>query len=443
MKKSLLYFRQPFTNSNELSKRAKELLQSEDLTQVVSHLPALDIYFMVKELGTIDAAPILRACSASQLQAFVDLDCWNKDLFKPSALTKWLQPFAGLSPQAEVAAFLAIENEIQTLYFAQELLIISIEEKEDSLPPLASEPGSWVTPDRFFVVAPKSSAGDSDGPELIRLLQSLYKFVPNEAYKIIQSSIWELQSSTEEQAYQFKTGRLEEMGFPNSESSLGLFSAPHKQDNTNRGAAFSPLDTQGLATSYALPSGPDLLSLGIAAIEAPNLRKHFQIQLLNIANGLVVGFGESPKDFDTAKSYLDYAVATISLGLEQKLSPNQAMVDAHRTSVIDSVLPILETETLANLFRLGFKEIRNLQSIVQKYMADPIADSWLKRVPQNELSSSAEDLDRAFIHAIGHKRPEQGGYDLSKPRKTKPIYQKVELEEATNRFERIRSALVS
>src|SRR5437867_3755631 len=80
--------------SRALSRRGKRMLEAADLSDQVQALEPLEAYFIVKELGVGDAAPILLHATFEQLKTFIDLDCWSGDRPNLQEIDAWLAVFA-------------------------------------------------------------------------------------------------------------------------------------------------------------------------------------------------------------------------------------------------------------------------------------------------------------------------------------------------------------
>ncbi|RYF04020.1 MAG: hypothetical protein EOO40_11610 [Deltaproteobacteria bacterium] len=69
-----------------LQRRGKKLLEAADLPAQMALLSPLEAYLTIKELGIEAAMPLFACATAAQLQACIDLDCWEHDNFEASEL---------------------------------------------------------------------------------------------------------------------------------------------------------------------------------------------------------------------------------------------------------------------------------------------------------------------------------------------------------------------
>ena len=76
-----------------LSRRGERILVATNLADKVAALEPLEAYYIVRELGLDQALPILLRLSQEQLEACIDLDCWNRYDFAVDSLDEWLTAF--------------------------------------------------------------------------------------------------------------------------------------------------------------------------------------------------------------------------------------------------------------------------------------------------------------------------------------------------------------
>ena len=96
-------FRAKLTRS--LARRGERLLASANLAEEVANLEPLEAYYIVKEIGLNQALPILLELNHEQLQAGIDLDCWNRYDFVTESLDEWLTSFAQAGAETLARSF--------------------------------------------------------------------------------------------------------------------------------------------------------------------------------------------------------------------------------------------------------------------------------------------------------------------------------------------------
>ena len=427
--------------SRSLTTRGKNLLASDNLVQAVSELEPLEVYFIVKELGIGTATPILLAASADQLQAFVDLDCWESDQLNLVELDAWLAPFAGLGPHALTAAFLSLDEEIQVVYLKQALVLLVKEDKDDN-PSTGRPVPSMTTPDHTFVVEVVDPEADRE-IEPLELVRALYRFAgPSRAFSVLMQAHGEMVGSLTEQAYQFRSGRLQEMGFPTPEDAKQLFTPPPSEAP---GVVPPKLgdSLRHLPAVYASPlEGESLLSIALSRVESQALAEHLESSLMYLVNRAMIAYGEPPRHIDHAKTIAERTTATISLGLECLLSADTPISPESWGGYAEDAERLLHAWPMRDLFRRGFQASIELRRAAHDLISDPVAQNWFTR-HENETDDYSQDRrDRAFLRALLAEHPLESGFNPLKPDEVRAFGSKTALEQAAARLNTLAGRLL-
>ena len=422
--------------SRALARQGKALLESDDLGRQVSKLEPLEVYFMVKEIGLESAGPILMCASADQLQAFVDLDCWQGQEINFDDIDVWLAPFASLGSQALVAAFLSLEDQLQALYLRDSLVIF---QKVDEEIPTSGRKGARnrVTSDGRFVIEPKELESDKEIDPL-DLVDAIYKFAgADHGYHLILYTLSEMQSPLHEDAWRFRSNRLMEMGFPEFTESLQLFSKPSKKPPgvyIPKGPALN----KSLPAIYASPlNSPGLLSLGHQAMEDSNTLGHLESNLIYLVNASVVAFEESPNRLDHTRAVARRTIGLLNLGLEVLVGKGEPIPANRHHLFVDDIKELLSQWPLREIFKYGYQETLRLHTAARHLMEDPVMKVWVEK-HQTELDEYTQEMcDREFVKALVAIRPLWAGWDSIQPKKTKGFGRLEDIEAGLTRLDRI------
>lgn len=432
--KSLSHFERDLSRS--LARRGKALLEADDLTRQVSRMEPLEVYFMVKELGLESAGPILMCASADQLQAFVDLDCWQGEHINFDDIDVWLAPFASLSSQALVAAFLSLEDQLQALYLRDALVIF--QKVDEEIPTTGrKDVRNRVTSDGRFVIEPKEIDSEKEIDPL-DLVAAIYKFAgPDQGYNLILYTLSEMQSPLYEDAWRFRSNRLMEMGFPEFTDSLQLFSKPGKKA-PGVYIPKGPSLTKSMPAIYASPLNTGgLLSLGLLGIEDKNVLSHLESNLIYLVNASVVAFEESPSNLDYTQAIAKRTIGLLNLGLEVLVGKGEPIVPERHHLFMDEVKELLQKWPLRDIFKYGYQETLRLHLAAKQLLEDPVMKIWAEK-HQTELDEYSEEMcDREFVKALAKPRPLWAGWDRIHPTKTKGFGSLHDIEAALERLDKL------
>lgn len=202
-----------------VARRAALLTLLEDAAPVVPRMPAGELCFTAKAVGLADAGWILEHASDDQLVACVDLDAWAHWTPDREKLHAWMEAFVDAGEDTLLRAARALDFE--------ELVLWVRDRAEVSLKPSASEDEGWEPPPgaqtlegQFHLVARREK---DDLSELLTLLRVLFEQDYWVYYRLMQGAMWELDSDAEEWAARWRTGRLQDMGFPTWEESKRIY----------------------------------------------------------------------------------------------------------------------------------------------------------------------------------------------------------------------------
>ncbi len=223
-------------------KQAHELLERKDADEAIRALTETEAYYAVKELGVDGALPVLAVLEPQQMTALFDLDVWHDDRVDLSDLLLWLSAFKEASVAQLQRAVRAMDPELFALLLKRRLLITPLvrEDAEDAsaMPDWAVDPPEDIqpiieTPDKRFIVAARAYDEEPDDSEpideeerkaILDLVDTLYKdedidFIAG----ALRSAEADLSSGLEDTALHFRTGRLEDLGFPPLDRALELY----------------------------------------------------------------------------------------------------------------------------------------------------------------------------------------------------------------------------
>jgi len=324
------------------ARRAELLDLAPAPEKLVPRLPEAELCFTVKALGLGDAGWILEHATREQIVACVDLDAWRADEPDPQALDAWLEALAEAGHDTLLRAARSLDPELVVLLLRHR---IAVELKpggdEDWQPPA----GAQTLEGQFHFTAHRT---DDDLAPVTRLLGALWSEDYWLYFRLMQGTIWELESDTQVWAQRWREGRLEDLGFrPRDECVLALYSRlpPEK-------LAALPEEARALDVSaWRLPVWkPDLpvasdarhLLFRAAAELGPDERAAFLYAFLALTNGVAVADRMPLGDAESSPAAIERAAGIASAGLEH-LAREHGMAASE----------VLRRASLERLFRVG------------------------------------------------------------------------------------------
>ena len=354
-------------------KRLDALIESRDARALVRSLPAEDLYFTIMEVGLADATELVQLASPEQFRTFVDLGGWKKDKVDLHEVLTWLRAARGDEPEDFLAqAAQGGHSRCSSCSLREFILIHDLEENPD----VHVEGVTLETPEGRYLVEFKGV----EGPELAALRSILNDLIadnPFEAVRFLEATRWEVPGELEETAYRFRSGRLQDLGFPALEEAARLFS------RVDTGPA--PCSPRASAALVATRSQPDYLEAAFRALDDVE-RENLEGELRYLANATLVAEVEDPGDLDAIRRVGETVRDYLLLGLEHLTGGDPA-----RAAQV-----VRDTET-RRVFQVGFS-----LTLALKFRADRLMKQPLAQVEGTPLLFPEE---AAAVEALRRKRP--------------------------------------
>lgn len=324
-----------------IARRAELLTLVPFPEKVVPQIPEAEFCFTIKAIGLSDAPWLLEYATPEQIAACVDLDGWTGLSPDRETLDAWIDALADTSDESFLRSVRALDPEVTVLYLRNRILAVQKpDEKEGWDPPQ----GAQTLDGQFYFTA---LAADDDLAAVIRMLSVLFEHDYWTYFRMMQSVIWELDTSNEEWARRWRTGRLEDMGFPPWEEAMNIYRFIAVDERAAIPEGIRPLDVGEWRLPLWIPSLPaeadsrHLIFRTIPLLEDSERRSAFYA-FVAIANKVAVADQMKLSDAEFTPRAIDKAAHFISAGLEH-------IATAHRIEAVD----VIRRVPMERLFRVG------------------------------------------------------------------------------------------
>jgi len=424
-------FRADLTRS--LSRRGERILASTNLADEVAALEPLEAYYIVREIGLDSALPILLELSSEQLEACVDLDCWNRYDFAVDSLDEWLTAFALAGPEALARAFFSLDYVVQLLFLAHTVTVydpdtdlVPQEEKGKDTPRAA-------TPDGFYLLDLKDEVALRTHP--FSLLDALYQYDPSASHRLLSDSRVDLPTQIEEEALRFRNGRMQDIGFVPPEEAAVLFSRPSIRQPLTRPR--SPIDSAltRLPSVYAGPLiASSLLQQALSLITDKERLSGLEQEIVWAINSAVIAYGEKVRDIEQITDIAERVRDTISLGMESLLAQEENYpLDDAAAKASD----LLESWCITDLFRHGFAATLELQQEARQSLDKPGFRAWVDLAETHQSDEPGDRLERAFLTALLGRHPLSSGFNPAHAEELKAFACLADIDAARVRLQKL------
>lgn len=311
-----------FLNADDMS-RLRLLEISHDPRGFMKELPATEIWMTVKRLGKDDALPLINYASPEQTQVMIDIETWKKDRILIPDLYEWLGYIYACGNEKIMEYFSECDWD-EILFFFKSAIVAykKVDKDEDVTNEIAWPREEMPTTHEgvyYFQVI------HEEWDQMLRqLLEILVKHDHNAYMKILEACMWDVPSQREEEAYEVRSRRLAEHGFPTFDEAVTINSPLPK---SKLGFAIKRPATNKIEKYFApryplIVMGERVLFLNrVVSVMSEQEESRLLIELANIANKILISEGKEV-GADTIKASMEKAIDVTSKGLESLSNGN-------------------------------------------------------------------------------------------------------------------------
>jgi hypothetical protein len=161
-----------------VSRRSELIELAPEPERLIPALPPAELCFTAKAVGLHDAGWLMEHATTEQIAVCLDLDTWQDFVPDRSKLDEWLEAFADSGDETLLRSTRAMDMELLVLHMKSRISV---------------------------------------------LLRTLFQNDYWVYFRLLQGVIWELVPETEESALRWRTGRLQDLGFPSWEESMRIY----------------------------------------------------------------------------------------------------------------------------------------------------------------------------------------------------------------------------
>lgn len=321
-----------------LRSRVLDLLPEPE--KVIPELPEAELCFTAKALGLEDAGWILEHATPQQLVTALDLDAWRGMAPEPTQLSLWMKAIADAGPEALARTASAIDPELLVLYLKGRIEVWLDAATDDWEPP----DGARSLDSQFYF---RGRRPGDDLEDVEALLKELFQADYWLYFRALQGVIWELPTETEEWAHRWRSGRLEDLGFPPWDEAMQIYGYVRPDRTAALGEPGRALEADAWRLPVwlpRLPSGSDArhaIFRAIAKLSEEERRACFYA-FVALANRVAVADRMSLGDAEAIPGAIEKAATVASRGLEHIAGEHQ----------LDPA-EVLRRVSLVRLFRVG------------------------------------------------------------------------------------------
>lgn len=281
--------------------------------EVIPRIPPAELCFVAKALGLSDAGWLLEHATEEQIATALDLDAWSALVPDRERLDGWLAALASAGEETLLRAARGIDFELLVLALRGRLSVFLAGRDE-----AGDAPAGSLSIDGQFHLLPLRPGDDLE--DVLQLLTALFQQDYWFYHRLLQAVSIDLESETEESALRWRSGRLQDLGFPPLEDARRIYSFVRAEN-----LAKLPSDTRALEVGEwplpvwmpSLPAAGETEHLLFRAMATlgDEERRPLLFAFLALANRVAVADEMPLGDAETLPAATEKAARVASLGL--------------------------------------------------------------------------------------------------------------------------------
>ena len=322
------------------------ILSDPDAKRLTTALEPQEFFWLVKEIGESDALALLQLASAEQCRFILDMELWEGWTFSEEKACHWLAYFLEGGEQRVHELLKHLDYELLQLFLSRELSVGGgIGDHGDDEERFADYDHSF---DGVFMLKFKNPKHS----QLIGTFISMLIKLDNPLYTALMEGIkGDVDLELEEECQRFRTGRLEDLGFPPLDEALSIYARLNPESFELHGDKNLRPAGEGGVLVPLVQHDDSLLFRALALADSEVL-----LQELNyLVNSALVAEGDAFREpesmvgvFERVCGYLNIALERLSAGNEQRATE------------------LLNGEKLKRLFQLGYSIVLELKFTAQE-----------------------------------------------------------------------------
>jgi hypothetical protein len=298
-----------------LSRRAAMLELLPTPEAVIPLIPEAELCFTVKAIGIEDAAWLLEYATQEQVVACMDLDGWRGTSADRASIDSWLDTLAMTTGEAFLRSIRALDPELVVLFLKHRIQCFQKPDDDEGWQP---PEGGLTVEGQFYFVAIRE--GD-DLETIVTMLRALFVADYWVYFRMMQGIIHELDTNNEEWALRWRTGRLEDLGFPPWDTAMTIYQFIRPEDRTAIPEEATSLDVGEWHLPVWMPNLPasadhqHLLFRTLAQLDDSE-RRSALYAFIALANKVAVADRMELSDAESTPIAIDKAADFASIGLE-------------------------------------------------------------------------------------------------------------------------------
>ena len=246
--------RHPFwatLSPHTIQQRINQILSMPDSQTAVQALSAVEYTIFLKTSPETRPA-LLELAHPQQIRTVLDLDCWDKDNLKSRQVLTWLEELQRSGNDVLTNTLRTLDVELLTTAFRNHLRIHAALPFEEEDEPVSYDE---IIANELYRIQFLDEE-DRINDRIRRLLSALRMSNLDFYHNLMQNIMWGQDRDAEEWAYRWKSGRLQDEGFPDYYDALETYQMVDLEHPVpdSSGPLLAPGLPEGVETSGIIPT---------------------------------------------------------------------------------------------------------------------------------------------------------------------------------------------
>jgi hypothetical protein len=330
--------------------RLRLIRNMDQAADVVKALPREEVFLTIKSLDEEDALTLVALTSPSQLRFILDVELWKKDDIDEAKVLAWLGRLLAAGESKIIEFVTTVDMELLAIILRKLVYLLPNEEGvviPEGLPSIMA--------DEFFTIL---SNYPEDTENIGLFLRIVRQADQDLFYTMLCAAHGMEEAETQEEAFRWRTSRLEESGFLDFDEAVEIYGYL-SEDESRRVASTSPhLYYAADEAAPAAPTFPVLLADRknffyevLVSVEERALRNRLRHEIAFSANRLLVADADHLGEIASIKKAVERLFSLVNVGLLFLAEGDKA-----------AAARVLADVPLREIFQIGFSRVADLRT---------------------------------------------------------------------------------
>jgi Family of unknown function (DUF6178) len=295
------------------------ILSAPEAERLVQSFAPETLFYTLKEIGSADAGDLLSMAAPDQLKGLFDLDCWSKDRVNFARMREWIEAMSEAGRRRTAEAMIELDIELVTLLMRRYLKVYRLDEVQAAL----DVPSNRVIQfDEHYAV--EFIRYDNILPFLQEILEEMFERDYDYFSSLMDEVYWGVDAELEEQAYQYRSARLSDRGFPDFFEAQSVFGYLNPRDFEALRRTYPPpnredaLDDEAHVDMAMMTPGADssLFNTALTGGFAAQGKRQIRSEMALVANQVLMARAVDFGDPEAVREAIELTHHYLNLGLE-------------------------------------------------------------------------------------------------------------------------------